>query len=381
MKSNIVINAISLREGGSLIEVQQLLDRMARLRSDFQWHIITNNKAKPLLPEQKNIFFHIIPYHVFDGWKVRLWYEIAFLQLIKKIKADLLFSHTNYLPMRKVPCPTLLLVQNAGHFSKIHQRLAEAEMGNILARIIWRLKGQWVRSSVWRANLVTVQTRALAEEIIKQTGVTPNRICVIPHGTGHVNLGEYVPQTLCLGKPVRIGYITMYGVQKNFEVLFKAVANLKILGFSIVLILTLDPKIDKNRKVLLLADSLGISDLIENHGDLTQSQIDSLYKTLHIFVFPSLCESFGFPILEAMAHSLPLLVANTISNIEIVGDAALIFPSDNASILTSLIQRLINDSKFRENYSRASWERAKKFTWENAAVSTIQQIENLLLRS
>ena len=182
--TTIVINAVSLREGGALVLLQNLLAEMARFRPDWGWHVATNDVARAHLPEMANMTFHVYPEREFAGWKIRLWYESALPRLVKQVQADLLFSQTNYLPLRKVPCPSLLLVQHAGHFSEVFGRLTEAQLSNFFARLSWRQKGGWVRASIRRAQKVTVQTDALAKCIVEETGVPRDRISVIPHGIG-----------------------------------------------------------------------------------------------------------------------------------------------------------------------------------------------------
>lgn len=376
--TTVVINAISVREGGSLVVLQHLLAGMSYLRPDWQWHVATNSEARARLPDLNNTTFHVYPEHQFAGWKVRLWYETGLPRLIRQVKADLLFSHTNYLPMRRLPCPALLLVQHAGHFSDVFKRLTEAQFDSLPARLNWRLKGRWVKASVRRAQMVTVQTASLAQRIAEETGVPHERISVIPHGIGQAVLHEHLPPPPAAGQSVRIGYITKYGVQKNFAVLFAAVARLQLLGIKPVLVLTLTSHLPENRAVLALAKQHGIAELIENHGELSALGIDALYRSLHVFVFPSLCESFGFPMVEAMAYALPLLVAGTDSNIEMAGKAGLTFAPDDASALAALIHKLIEDPALHQACARTSQERATHFMWHKAAAATLGLMDRML---
>jgi len=374
----IVINAISVKEGGSLVVLQSLLAEMVALRPDWQWHVATNSEARSRLPDLHNTTFHVYQEHQYAGWKVRLWYETCLPRLINQVKADLLFSQTNYLPASRLSCPALLLVQHAGHFSPVFKHLVDAQLVNLSARISWRLKGHWVKSSVRRAQRVTVQTAALARSIIEATGVPRERLCVIAHGTGQARLREHLPTSPVAGQPLRIGYITKYGVQKNFAVLFAAVAGLHAQGVKPVLVLTLSPDAPENQAVFELARQHGVAEYIENHGELSPAEVDALYSTLHLFVFPSLCESFGFPMLEAMAHGLPLLIAETDSNIEVAGKAGLTFAPDDAPALAALIIKLIKQPAWHHACAQASRERAGHFTWRKAAIETLTLIDTML---
>lgn len=374
----IVINAISVKEGGSLVVLQNLLAEMVDIRPDWQWHVATNSEARARLPDLFNTTYHVYPEYQFVGWKVRLWYEISLLRLIKQVKADLLFSHTNYLPVRRLQCPTLLLVQHAGHFSEVFKRLTDAQFPSLSARLNWRLKGRWVKSSVRRAHCVTVQTDALAQRIANETGIPYGSISVIPHGVGQAVLHGHLPIAPAAGQPVRIGYITKHGVQKNFAVLFAAATLLRALGIKPVLVLTLSIHVPENRVVFELARQHGVSELIENHGELSSSGIDALYRSLHLFVFPSLCESFGFPMVEALAYGLPLLIADIDSNIEVAGDAGLTFAPDDVTTLAALIAKLIEEPEWHQACAGNSLERAAHFTWHKAAAATLKQMDRMM---
>src|SRR3972149_1452197 len=100
--------------------------------------------------------------------------------------------------------------------------------------------------------------------------------------------------------------------------------------------------------------------------------------SLHFSVFPSLCESFGFPMLEAMAHGLPLLISDIDSNIEVAGKAARTFAPDDAPALAALIHKLIEEPAWHLACARASQERARHFTWHKAAAATLERMDRML---
>lgn len=377
----VLINAISVKEGGSLVVLDRLLTGMTELRPDWRWIVVTSSDAAARIQARDKCTVRTFPELERSGLRTRLWYETGLPRLIKQVKADLLFSHTNYLPVRRLPCPALLLVQHAGHFSDVFRRLTEAQFSGLPARINWRLKGYWVKSSIRRAQGVTVQTAALARRIVEETGVPRERVSVIPHGIGQAVLHHHLPLPPGAAQPLRIGYVTKHGVQKNFAVLFDAAAKLQSSGIKPVLVLTLSLHVPENKGVLELARQYGISECIENHGELSATKVDALYGTLHLFVFSSLCESFGFPMLEAMAHGLPLLIADTDSNIEVAGKAGLIFPSGDASALAALIHKLIAEPGWHQACACNSRERAAHFTWHKAAAATLELMDEMLAAS
>lgn len=373
----ICINAVSVREGGSLVVLGELLQGMQRLRPGWQWTVVTNERARVALPELARVTLHVLAERELSGWRLLRWYGLGLPRLLRHSGADLLFSQTNYLPWWRVSCPALLLEQHAGHFSPLFARLLLAQAG-LLTRLAWFCKGRWVRRSLAVATRITVQSHALRTAIIEDTGIAASSIEVIAHGCGLKPRDEHAALPPRAGEPARIGYITKYGIQKNFGVLLAAMADLRKRGFELRLVLTLDTSEPQVKTLLAQADELGITDLVENHGDLPPSDIVALYQSLHLFVFPSLCESFGFPLLEAMATGLPLVVTATPSNLEVAGSGVLAFAADDHLQLASHLHGLLTDpAGFREQ-ARRSLTRSAVFCWEQAALATVDLIERLL---
>ncbi|TLX59277.1 hypothetical protein DN826_00325 [Stutzerimonas nosocomialis] len=116
-------------------------------------------------------------------------------------------------------------------------------------------------------------------------------------------------------------------------------------------------------------------------GKVSDEDLLVLYNNCLSFVFPSLREGFGLPVLEAMACGAPVIGSNTTSIPEVLGlDDALFDPSDIASI-TSKICKVLVDSEFRSRLSSHGLERAKEFSWDISAKKAILALEELHARN
>lgn len=173
---------------------------------------------------------------------------------------------------------------------------------------------------------------------------------------------------------MRIGYVTNWGVQKNFDVLFRAIARLTAEGREVRLVLTLDPNLSENANIIAQAMAMGLFSVIENVGNKNATCISTLYDSLDIFVFPSLVESFGFPLVEAMTKGLPVVVADTGSNRELAGSAGQFFPSFDSEALAITLAGIMDDPSLLRKMSLAARERAQGFSWERAAEQTLALI-------
>jgi glycosyltransferase involved in cell wall biosynthesis len=108
--------------------------------------------------------------------------------------------------------------------------------------------------------------------------------------------------------------------------------------------------------------------------------MQSLYDGLDAFVFPSLCESFGFPLIEAMARGVPVVVARTPSNVEIAGAGALTFPPEDWRALADGVESLMCDPAGYQAQAGRSLAIARGFSWNRAALGTLDAIERTLRR-
>lgn len=366
----VIVNAASIKEGGSLVVLDRLLAHMSELREDVTWAVAAHPSLGRRWNGQKNIAEIDAGNIEASPFGVPHWYEVTLPAAVKRTRADLVFSITNYLPLRRLSVPTVLLVQHAGHFSPQFDEFTRRYLRRPDRIAAWRMKTAWVERSVRMASEVTVQTNALADAVAARTGRPRRQIHVIAHGPGTVAAALRPPPGPA-GRPLRIGYVTKWGVQKNFEVLFAAAARLIDQGRKVKLVLTLAPQLPENQRVMGQAVAAGLVDAVDNKGEVDAAAVSALYDSLDLFVFPSLVESFGFPLVEAMAKGLPIVAADTASNREIAADAALFFPPADAEALARIVAALIDDASLREARSAAALRRARDFSWQRAAERTL----------
>jgi glycosyltransferase involved in cell wall biosynthesis len=366
----VIVNAASVKEGGPRVVLDQLVTHMCQLRKDITWSVAVHPSVRLRWDERQDVGLVDVGDIDSNPLGVLRWYESALPAAVKRLNADLVFSVTNYLPLRRLAVPTVLLVQHAGHFSKQFDDLYRRYLQRPDRIIGWRLKKQWVERSVRTATELTVQTEALADAVAERTGRPRARIHAIAHGPGTVT-----PTPVSRGSPsgrsVRIGYVTKWGVQKNFEVLFDAAKRLIGQGRAIRIVLTLAEHLPENAGVVHRARAMGLGDVIENVGEVDAAAISKLYDSFDIFAFPSLVESFGFPLVEAMAKGLPIVAADTPSNRELAGEAGLYFAPTDAGSLARIVGELIDNATLREARAAAAFNRAQDFSWKRAAEQTL----------
>ena len=119
-------------------------------------------------------------------------------------------------------------------------------------------------------------------------------------------------------------------------------------------------------------DSLGISSRVHFTGYLPDADLPLIYNLCDIFVFPSIYEGFGLPVLEAMASGVPVMTSKTSSLPEVAGDAALLVDPASIEEMAAGMMRLLTDQDLRTRCRERGIARAKLFTWERCTRETMQ---------
>ena len=122
---------------------------------------------------------------------------------------------------------------------------------------------------------------------------------------------------------------------------------------------------------------MGVAESTIFTGPVPHDAVASVYRNADVFVHPSAFESFGLPVLEAMASGTPVVASNRTAVPEIVGDAGLIVDPADVEGMADSIHRVITDRSLRDTLVRKGYERAKSFTWEQAARDTVKVLEDM----
>ncbi len=220
---------------------------------------------------------------------------------------------------------------------------------------------QEMEEIIRKANRIISISANTKKDLIQLFDLDPQKIDVIHHGFNipvvkkKLNLfGSYI---LFVGR--REGY-------KNFELFVKSISNLLKEEEDLKLICVGEP-FDKEEIVAL--KNLNVYKKCLALG-VNENELNQLYSNALVFVYPTLYEGFGMPILEAFANNCPVCLSNTSSLPEIAGDAGVYFdPYDENSIL-SAISKVFYDKKFSKEIIEAGRKRLLDFSWKKCALET-----------
>ena len=225
-------------------------------------------------------------------------------------------------------------------------------------------------ATVKRADRVICVSENTKKDLINLFGVDSSKISVVYHGC---SLGNHQHNTNQSNASIHYPYILYVGDRygyKNFQRLLEAYASSKRLYSDFKLVCFGGAALHPEE--LSSAHQLGIPEgaILQVSGD--DATLESFYRGASAFIYPSLYEGFGIPLLEAMSLGCPVVCSNTSSMPEVVGNAAELFdPYDTESIAATLEKVLYSPEKAKSLISLGS-KRVKLFSWETCAEETRQ---------
>ncbi len=215
-----------------------------------------------------------------------------------------------------------------------------------------------------RIIAISNQTKA---DLIHYFGIKEEKIDVVYHGNSLTLPANY--ESVDISLPER--YILFVGHRhgyKNFESLLTAFSALVTEDDSLHLICAGGPPFSKDE--LLKLHELEIQQKVEQRF-VSDEELAILYNRCLLFVYPSIYEGFGLPILEAFACRAPVLCARASCFPEIASDGAAYFTPGNNDELTHAIRKYINSSDECEKLRRLGDKRIQNFTWKQCASNTL----------
>jgi glycosyltransferase involved in cell wall biosynthesis len=229
-----------------------------------------------------------------------------------------------------------------------------------------------------KASAISSVSKVTADDMTKFVGFDPQKVFVVHSAIdprfkpvkdetalSYVKDKYHLPEKYVL-------FVGKLYPGKNFTNIVKAFKRIKNeVDFSLKLVSVGDLRW-KYEKDLKEIERQGLTDDILFTGWVNQEDLPPFYQMAELFLFPSLYEGFGIPILEAMACGCPVVTANTGACPEVAGSAAkLVNPLDPGSIANGVIEVLKNTS-MRNAMIRQGEEEVKRFSWDKAAAQTLE---------
>lgn len=177
--------------------------------------------------------------------------------------------------------------------------------------------------------------------------------------------------------------VSTHSFHKNVSRIFEAFKEylnaIKNSGLTLVVVCKLIPKEERDWKDEL--KKLGIEKRVILTNFVTDENLPAIYSGAEVFLFPSLYEGLGLPVLEAMACGSAVITSNVSSMPEVGGDAPLYVDPQSVGSISRAMAKVLNDSRLRQQMIKKGFNQVKKFTWEKTSSQTLQIYREVLDKS
>ena len=228
------------------------------------------------------------------------------------------------------------------------------------------------RTLIDRAEKIIAISESTKNDMIRFCGISPSKVEVVHHGpTLDPSVAAPRPDWLPSRYVLFVGNRFPY---KNFERFILALSE--VIREEPELHLVCGGGSPFREYEVKFLEGMGMLDRTR-YTDVDDPLLACLYRHAEAFVFPSLYEGFGFPLLEAMACGCPVIASNTSSFPEVASDAAALFdPTDEVS-MTETILNVIRDGEMRRRLRERGLSRSREFSWERTAQKTRKVYEGI----
>ena len=304
-----------------------------------------------------------------------LWEQSLFPRALQQQQADLVHGLVNVLPLA-TNVPGIVTVHDLS-FLRMPDKFQQAKR--------WYLT-QLCRASVTKARHVIAVSRQTADDLGHFWGIDPCKISVIYNGVG----AEFTPAPRAAveafrqqrGLPARFFlYLGTLEPRKNLPVLIRAFARWRAettAAHHEVKLVIAGAKGWFYEQIFALVTELQLADVILFPGFVPVAELPDWYRAAELFIYPSLFEGFGLPVLEAMACGVPVVCSDTGSLTEVAGDCALTFPATEEAALVVLLHQLADDALLRQALSDAGLRHVQQFSWQRTAQETFDLYRHVL---
>ncbi|MCM3871752.1 MAG: glycosyltransferase family 4 protein [Pyrinomonadaceae bacterium] len=333
-----------------------------RLPPDFEPHVTTCRKPGGTDPSHQHLHNH--RFRRFRPRRFSLKLEKRFFGRVENsITFDI--AHPTYytlLSQREFSdyrCPVVITV-----WDMIHELFPKLDPSGLVA--------EQKRRAIEAADTVLCISENTRRDLLARHRIAESKVWVTPLASdldpntveSH-EPGPSRPYFLSVG--ARAGY-------KNFDGLLLALASAKALVPDVALrAVGLPFTRDETKRIA----ELGLTGRVEGYGLVSDRQLVGLYRHSVAFVYPSLYEGFGIPLLEAMQCGTPVVASNRASIPEVVGDAGVLFDPSRADELSDILVGLVQNPASREPLIERGYKRARQFSWEKTVERTVEVYRTL----
>jgi glycosyltransferase involved in cell wall biosynthesis len=358
----IAIDARKLHDFGIGTYVRNLVRGLARAGGDDTYVALCHPGDAAFVRGLGSTFETLVEHA--DNYSLRELISVPFA--LRRARVDL-FHAPHYVVSPLTPCPFVVTIHDC-----IHLRFPQY----LPSRAAYYYARTMMTLAARRARRVLTGSQASKEDILHFLKVPADKVEVIYHAIDERLAAAptdeeiaRVRERFLLTSPF-ILYAGNIKPHKNVDRLIEAFSIVRRRGVQEVKLLIIGDEISRHPNLRRLVHRYQLHQHVRFLGFVPDATLAVLYRLASAFVFPSLCEGFGLPPLEAMAAGTPVITSNVSSLPEVVGDAALLIDPLDAGAIADAVVRVLSDATLRADLIRRGTARAKTFSWDRSVART-----------
>jgi glycosyltransferase involved in cell wall biosynthesis len=351
----------------------ELIRHLQQIDEENEYVIFVKDGPDACIEETKNFRVVKVPGISYPDWEQ---YHLA--RAAKKAKVDLLHLTSNTAPLRS-SMPTLITLHDIIYLERISFKgTAYQNFGNLYRRWVVpptaRKAKKLITVSEFEKDNILSQMPELQGKIeVAYNGVNPKfRLLDQDDEVRKMVRSQYqLPEQF-------IFFLGNMAPKKNIRGVLKAFAQYQKEKENPLPLLVAETK---EEELIKLLDELGLQDIrpqIKLTGYIPQDLLPVFYNLCEIFLYPSLRESFGMPIVEAMASGAAVITSDTSSMPEVAGGAALLVDPFIPQSITQAMYQLLDNPRLKEQKQMEGLENTKRFSWEKHASDVLSLYQELV---
>lgn len=362
---NIVVNAVLAfsEPRGVGRYINNLLPALAEIDKENNYYIYYGKWMKKysfLTIQQEN--FKFIELDIKNSQISRnLFLAINLPLMSKKYKPDIYFLIDTQATFVK-PCKTV---------SVIHD-LAEFQMPDKYSKKQAAIRKFIVKNQIRLSDKIITVSKYSQNGICRRFGLPKDRVHVIYNALAEMHAIKELqkPENYFL-------FVSEVEKAKNLQVMVEAFAQLPQKYRDLYEIRVVGKKGNNFEEIQNLIENRKLKEKVRFYGYVTDEELKDIYSKAYAFVFPSLFEGFGLPVLEAMGNGVPVLCSNAASIPEVGGEAVLTFNPYKADELCRQMINVIENKEVRQKMIQDGLQRASMFTTSRCANETLEVFKKI----
>lgn len=373
----VLIDGLSARVGGGVTYLENVLPALERVARHHEFVVLLSERYQAALLDRLPGTFQAAAVPLEAEPLARRWLrlQIHLKRIIRDEDIDLLFAPAENL-YRRLPIPIVMMVRNLA----IYRPPASAQRNLQLLRFRL-LRKPLMHWALRAADELVFVSDAARRDITRSMSLPASAGRVIHHGVDAAFFHPAEAGQMCSSYVLAVSTVTPH---KNYEVLVRAFARLaRRREFAeLQLLIAGDLQDSATAQQLRHIAELGaVADRVHLLGSVAHAELPALYAGAAVFAFPSRLETFGNPLLEAMAAGAPVVAADIATTRELCGDAAVLVDGGSDEALAAGLASVLASGDRRDQMVADGRTRARSFTWTNTAEQLSQTFDEVLQRS